>query len=57
VIGGRIVSATLLGDRVRYLVKVDADITLIVDEDTGGPRAAPNETLHLRLPPEACVVI
>jgi ABC-type Fe3+/spermidine/putrescine transport system ATPase subunit len=57
VISGRVVSATLLGDRVRYVVEISANLTIIVDEDTGGPRAVPNENLHLRLPPEACVVI
>jgi ABC-type Fe3+/spermidine/putrescine transport system ATPase subunit len=57
VINGRVVSATLLGERVRYVVKADGDLAITVDEDTGGPRATPNETLRLRLPPEACLVI
>jgi ABC-type Fe3+/spermidine/putrescine transport system ATPase subunit len=57
VISGRVVSATLLGDRVRYVVEISEGFKITVDEDTGGPRATPNETLRLRLPPEACVVI
>jgi len=57
VIPGRVISATLLGDRIRYVVEIAQGFEIIVDEDTGGPRATRNETLQLRLPPEACVVI
>lgn len=57
VISGRVVSATLLGDRVRYIVEIGGGFEITVDEDTGGPRATPNETLQLRLPPDACIVI
>ncbi|TVR07181.1 MAG: ABC transporter ATP-binding protein [Salinarimonadaceae bacterium] len=57
VLPGRVASVTLLGDRVRYVVQIEGGVEVVVDGDNGGPRAAPQENVFLRLPPEACVVI
>ncbi len=57
VVAGVVGGVTYLGDRVRYAVRLEGEVVITLDLVAGGCRRAVGETVRVRLPADACVVI